>query len=51
MASTCEINYDVIEGTEKLSSLMIVAVSEMYSKSEGKLFQDKIEACRRIIEC
>jgi hypothetical protein len=30
---------------------MVVAVSEVLSKSEGKIFQDKIEACRHIIEC
>jgi hypothetical protein len=30
---------------------MSIAVREVYSKSEGKIYQDKIEACRYIIEC
>jgi len=27
---------------------MSVSVSEVYGKSEGKIFQDKIQACRHI---
>jgi hypothetical protein len=47
--SRVELGYDVIEGTEWFVSLWTrVALGEVYGKSEGKIFQHKIQACRHI---
>jgi hypothetical protein len=46
---TVELGYNDIEGTETFVSLQpSIAVSEVYSKSDGKIFQDKIQACRHM---
>jgi len=46
---TVELGYNVIEGTEYTVSLLTgVALSEVYGESEGKIFQDKMQACRHI---
>ena len=49
---TFEHGYSGIKGTEYIVLLLMsVAVYEVRGENEGRLFQDKIQACRHITEC